>query len=97
MHGSFVSLRSDLVTIKLIMRQNPYLVDVLELSLHGLGEQSGLGMNVFQESLSILARTKRMWFLKCLMSSQSVRLSDILGSREFWLGCRGLTVEKCNI
>jgi len=62
------------------MRQNPYLVDVLELSLHGLGEHSGLGMNVFQESLGILARTKRMWFLACLMCSQSVRLSDILGS-----------------
>ena len=80
MHGSFVSLRSDQVTIKLLMRQNPYLIDVLELSLYRLGEDSGLGMNVLQESLGILARTQRMWLLTCLMSRQSVRLSDILGS-----------------
>ena len=80
MHGSFVSLRSDQVTIKLIMLQKPYLVNVLKLSLHRLGEHSGLGMNVFQESLGILTRTQSMWLLICLMSRQSIRLSDILGS-----------------
>ena len=48
--------------------------------MHRLGEHPGLGMNVLKEGMGVLARTQGMWLLVCLLSRQSVRLSDILGS-----------------